>query len=339
MAEWWACGSCRAAPISVGVSTNDEADRLAAVRDTVDELATSGPLRDWALGVLGQEGTRWLDRLPQTVLDAYLSWGFVPDRIHPQALRSLVITGRSERHGGGLAVLKVEPHAAANMAALGALSISGVGPTLLASLPDNDAYLLDWLPGEPMSTENPEAALQQVVTVVRRLATISMSEAAVPSFTEKVAADVATTRRLLSTVHDSAHPFDDALLEHDLHMADWVQAQRPQVLVHGDLITKNTLLADGVLRLIDPSPCMGPVEFDIAHLCARISAAEHVGEYLDVARTAARRGVAGLPEVELDPAVLGWLVCHTARVYYAFKIAMRQDVSAAYLSLVTSRCF
>lgn len=320
------------------VTTIAEADRLTVVLDDVHRLATASPLRDWTLGTLGVEGERWLDRLPQAVSDAYLVWGFIPEAIHPASVRSLVIIGHAgDQHDRARAVLKVEPNASANIPAIEALHAAGVGPAVLGALRASDAYLLAWLDGTPMPTDDPADAIARVVRTVRTLAATPAPQVGVASFTEKVAADVATTRRLLAGVPDFARPFDDHLLDHDLWMAEVVETERPQVLVHGDLIAKNTLLRrDDTMHVIDPAPCLGPVEFDIAHLCARLSAGEHIEEHLALARTEAARPDGDLPALDLNPVLLDWLAAHTARVYYAYKVAMRQDASGAYLRLVNS---
>jgi hypothetical protein len=310
--------------------------------DSVRETAATGALGEWARTNLGADAQRWLDRLPQVVSDAYLVWGFVPEAVHPASLRSLVVTGRAHaQHGGGRAVLKVEPYAAGSLAALDAFTHAGIGPTVLARSTHSNSYLLGWLDGTPLPTtaEHVDDAIRQVTRTVRAIAAApapATGDGGVPAFTAKVAADVGITRRLLAGIPDFARPFDDALLDHDLDMATRVETERPAILVHGDLIAKNTLrLPDGALKVIDPTPCLGPAEFDIAHLCARISGAEGVGEHLARAQAAALEPDAALPVLELDPDLLGWLVCHTARVYYTYKVAMHQDASGAYLRLVS----
>lgn len=320
---------------------------LASALASVREASTGGALGEWTRTNLGAAAQNWLASLPQAVLDAHQQWGFTPESVHPASLRSLVVIGTaSPAHGGGRAVLKVEPCPAGSLPALDVLARAGVGPLVLARSESACAYLLGWLDGAPLATDPDRAreAIRQVTRTVRAITAVTPPASgpdggsdAVPTFTAKIAADVATTRRLLGSIPAFARPFDDALLEYDLDTAARVEAVRPGVLVHGDLIAKNTLLGpDGTLRIFDPTPCIGPAEFDIAHLCARISAAAHVEEHLTHARMAAVEPDLRLPVLELDPDLLGWLVCHTARVYYAYKVAMRQDVSGDYLRLVTS---
>lgn len=310
-------------------------DVLAAL----SEHTTHGALGKWAHTTLGGDGEYWLDALPNILQDLSGRWQFIPTVVHPASLRSLVVTGYTGTSTApAQAALKVEPQdCTASLTALTVFEQAGVGPVVLASAPEVNAYLLEWLTGHPMPTGEhaSRASLSATVRTVQQIAAADTPPAGVPTFAEKIRHDVAITRHLLSSIPEFARPFDDALLGYDLDMAALVQSTYPQVLVHGDLIPKNTLQQpDGTLKVFDPTPCTGPVEFDLAHLCARIDAGARIKENLDhVQDVAAGLGLV----VETD--LLGWLTAHTARVYYAYKVAMRQNVSGDYLPLVRRPTF
>lgn len=299
---------------------------------TVEAHAVSGRMVDNVRRTRGEAGDHWLANVSATARALAQQWQFIPQRVHPDSYRSLLLQGHLA--DGRPAALKIEPVASAQAAAVAAFARAGHGPLVYATAAESHASLLEWMPGTPLPATG--EAMTAATAAVRNVHDSTLLAAASPlpgaaSFTQWMTQAIDQSRRRLHGAGVLGDFYDDALLDADLARAALLPEAR-HGLCHGDLVPPNALLRpDGTVAFIDPDPHYGPAETDLAWLAIRLDAAMNAAlnaaTYLQAATTR---------DPALDRDLLGWLAAHISRTYVAYKVAMGHDIPAGVLALAAA---
>jgi streptomycin 6-kinase len=207
------------------------------------------------------------------VLDRYAArWGLRLAEIMPGGRLSACVAARDQ--AGRAVVLKVPASARAGRLELAALRAWRGGPVPEVHRRDARAGVFAMeriLPGTP--------AHDDADAVAALLAALAASAVATARFPPLRAA---LDDRLRRAAQRRALPGND--VGRALHvravaaLAALPAAERPQVLLHGDLQAKNLLAAaDGTVRAIDPLPCIGDPAFDAATWSVLSASPEPIG--------------------------------------------------------------
>lgn len=290
-----------------------------------------GRMADNVTRTRGADGVAWLHGVAATAQTLAQEWHFVPERVHPDSYRSLLLQGHLD--DGRPAALKIEPVPTAQTAALVAFAEAGHGPPVYATAPTLNASLLGWVPGTPLAP-TPEVMTAAAHAALAVDATTVPSAAAplpgVPLFTQWMHATTRQARIRLDAAGLLGRFYDDGLLDADLRRAHQ-HNDTGHGLRHGDLVPPNALLRpDGTVAFIDPDPHYGPAEADLAWLALRLDTGTRVAEFLTAAHAA---------QPTLERGLLGWLAAHTARTYVAYKVAMTHDIPPGFLALAATPAF
>jgi len=252
----------------------------------------------------GDEGTRWLNSLPQRIAALEQEWGF---RTGPALDHGGCVSWVApvELEGGGEAILKIGiPHDEARFEAEALRFLNGQGAVrLLRASDDGFSLLLErCVPGTDLWSLSEEAADDVACTLLPRLWQQPTSTAPFESLTDTVA------RWCEELPHEApAAGYDARLVDRALEHGRELAASQPQsVLLHGDFHPGNVLAARREPWLmIDPKPLVGDPAYDLAQwLHNRYEAATHAADPVAVLceqidRFAGRLG--------LDPArIAGW---------------------------------
>jgi streptomycin 6-kinase len=209
-------------------------------------------------------GAEWLARLPQLVRECAQGWSLVLGEPYGEGVTSVCVRATSPT--GGPAVLKVAfPHEESEHEADALRAWSGVGAVrLLDADPDSNALLLERCePGTPLSTLEPDDALDVAAALIPRL----WVPAGEP-FERLEDAAQGWIDHMTVAFDELEVRFDAGLLEEALDaLRDLAPAQGEQVLVSQDLHAGNILSAEREPWLaIDPKPLVGEREFSVAAL-------------------------------------------------------------------------
>ena len=229
---------------------------------TVAVVRTDHPGLAWLRG--SPEGSAWLDRLPALVVQCAAHWTLRLGEPFPDAFASLAVA--ATREDGTPAVLKVQFPDRESEHEADALAVhAGDGAVrLLEHDPDRRALLLErCVPGTPLTSLGPGAALDVAVGLLRRL-----WKPAGPPFRPLEDEAAWWSGSLPEAWERAGRPFERRLLDASL---DALRALPPtqgqRVLVNQDLHADNVLRAEREPWLvIDPKPLAGEREFGVAAL-------------------------------------------------------------------------
>jgi streptomycin 6-kinase len=247
-------------------------------------------------------GDPWIDELPSIVETCAARWSLTLGEPWTNSVASLTMP--AERDGEPV-VLKIGiPDREGEFEAEALRRLDGNGAVrLLDDDPATRAMLLErCMPGTPLTEQDPDAALDVLIGLLRRL-WIPAGEPFRPLAAE--AADLIVEMR--AHWMRTGHSVDEALIDAAQEAFEFlVPTQGEQVLVNQDLHAGNVLAAEREpWLLIDPKPLAGEREFGVASIVR--------GRELGHSREAVLHRLGRLSdELELDrERVRLWTIAHT----------------------------
>jgi streptomycin 6-kinase len=234
--------------------------------DQVDKLPLYDDLRRNVVGLYGQAGARWLDRLPSIVADCAARWSLTVGP--PFEPLSYNLAAPAIRADGTRAVLKVgvpNPELVTEIAALRVFD--GHGAVLLLAVDaERGALLLERIePGRPLSSLPDDAEATAIAArVMRQLWRPVPAEHPFPTV-HRWAAGLERMRRRFD---GGCGPFPAPLVSMaETLFADLLASMAEPVLLHGDLHHQNILSARRRPWLaLDPKGVVGEPAYEVGAL-------------------------------------------------------------------------
>lgn len=254
--------------------------RVSAPGSTLPENLVAVAYPRW-----GDEGLRWLERLPEQVLTCIERWDLKEVReVQPGGLGSFVAYANWQ---GERVVLKIScPEGGDDeILALGQWAGNGAA-SLLAAHRDDGTFLMERVePGDRLTLDHPDP-INAVGSVIEKL---QERAALIPiTTTEEIWKE--RLERLHERYAATGEPFSQELLQETEGRIRHLLASAPEpTLIHGDLHPGNIMLSPRGYLTIDPLAQIGELGYDAAYWAMMVHREE--GVLLRAAALADRLGI------------------------------------------------